>query len=161
MSINEERLRELQREWEAGSLSADAYYPERNRLQEAIEAEKAKEEAQAKNDAMMKKGCFGCLGIIGALVLLTLLLSMCGGGSNGGPGGGAGGRLRESEAEIACEREVADQLGGGSFDQGANWEISGGWQVNGMVTHDGQRTGYSCEVTGPSGSHRVTNVQIG
>lgn len=56
---------------------------------------------------------------------------------------------------------MRDQLGGGSFDQGANWEITGGWAVNGMVTHDGITQGYSCDVTGPSGSHRVTNVQIG
>lgn len=95
------------------------------------------------------------LGIVGAgLVVLTL-------GWCSSLGDGAAGELYESTAELACERSVRDQLGGGSFEPGANWEITDGWAVHGMVTHAGQRVGYSCDVTGTDGSPRVANVQIG
>ncbi|MBO1032026.1 hypothetical protein IPV09_11830 [Tessaracoccus sp. SD287] len=71
-------------------------------------------------------------------------------------------RLHESTAEVACEREVRDRLAGSpTFKPGANWEIDGGWAINGRATTDGGRLGYSCEVIGPEGSHKVKVVGLG
>lgn len=85
--------------------------------------------------------------------------------ANSGSGGGNSSTsrvLRESTAEVACERVVRENLGVRlRFKQGANWEIDGGWAINGRATGEGVNFGYSCEVTGPEGAHRVEIVSLG
>ena len=75
-------------------------------------------------------------------------------------GGGAGGELLQTEAQVACERGVRDEVGGSpTFKHGVTSEISGGFEVLGRGDLDGLGFGYVCTVTGPSGQHR-TQVQI-
>lgn len=161
-------LRILEKSHANGDLSDEEYEATKADIEARIAGLDGDPGGAAEQKPADKSGCgTGCLWFVVAIIALFVAVSIpsCiggGDGEGGGSEGGAGGPLLESEAEVACERVVRDQLDGHvSFRQGANWEIDGGWAVNGMVSHQGQEVGYSCDVTGPSGSHRVSNVHVG